>query len=145
MNERTKQVLIVLAGITAAFLVILFAFAVYQGVATVPAELQTAIIGLLVAAIGAGSVYLNTRSNAATRENSDRNAERTQAKVQQVSTDLHNGLREEFGKTAADLVNRQAEVVAAKLAEVGTAAPLQEIAENTSRIAENTEPEGSAV
>lgn len=123
MSDRTKQILIVLAGITAAILVILFAIALYQGTATVPGEVQAAAWGLLIAAIGAGSVYLNTRSNAATRQNSDRNAQETQAKIE----------------TLHSTVAAQADVVAAKVAEAVTPDPtLQQIEANTRETAEHT-------
>lgn len=150
MTERTRQVLYIIAGATVAVLVLLFAVALYQGTASVPGEVQAAMWGLLVAAIGAISVYINVRSNTITRENSDRNAAQTQAKVEQVSADLHNGLAQEFGKTAANMVSQQAEVVAARLATTLTdttaaTAALQAIETNTEQIAQNTEPGGTPV
>lgn len=125
MNDRTRQTLIIIAAIVAAVLVLLFAFALYQGIATVPGEVQAAAWGLLIAAIGAGSVYLNTRSNAATRANSDRNAQETQAKVDE----LHS------------TVQQQADVVAAKVAEVTAQPTLEAIEHHTAEIAANTEPQ----
>lgn len=118
MTERTKNILVIIAA-----LVLLFAFALYQGIATVPGEVQAAAWGLLIAAIGALSVYLNTRSNAATRANSDKNAYETQAKIE----------------TLHSTVAAQADVVAAKVAEVTTSAPLAAIEQHTAEIAENTE------
>lgn len=141
MTDKTKQALIIIAGVVVGALVVLFALALYQGIASVPSEVQTAAWGLLIAAIGAGSVYLNSRSNAATRENSNRNAAETQSKVAEVVTTLHNGLRQDIAHTTADLVNRQAEVVATKLADtLATTNTLQKIEEHTEQIAENTDP-----
>lgn len=146
MSEQTQSFLIRVAAVVVAVLILLFAAAVYQGTASVPGEVQIALWGLLVAGIGAVSVYINTRSNAATRLNSDRNAQVTQDKVEAVAQTLHNGLRQEIADTTAALVNKQAEVVATKLAsELQSSGPvastLQEIATNTEQIAANTDPE----
>lgn len=134
MSDKTKQILIIIAGVVIAVLIVLFAVALYQGTASVPGEVQAAAWGLLIAAIGAGSVYLNTRSNAITRQNSDRNAQETQAKVQEVGSHI--------AQTTANLVTQQADVVAAKVAETLTPDPtLQRIEEHTAEIAKNTDPE----
>lgn len=114
-----RPYLALFAGLVTGILVLLYGVALFLGRASMPPEIQTALIGVIVTASTVFGVYMNARNAnrqaELSRAHSDANAQQTQSKVQEGLDVMNDGMPAKIAAGVSNTVARTAEGVAERL------------------------------